>query len=66
MCARGAWQVDDQGLGLIEQTTGFLTNSPSLAGERRSGDHRHIHLMGGRVSDAQVQSEKLRRAICTG
>eukprot|EP00972_Heterocapsa_arctica_P043955 6491785-Heterocapsa_arctica.AAC.1 len=54
---------------MIEKATGFLTNSPRIAarvGERHSGDHRHIHMMGGRDAAAQVYLERLCRAICTG
>eukprot|EP00972_Heterocapsa_arctica_P088524 13051748-Heterocapsa_arctica.AAC.1 len=56
MCAHGMWQVDDQGPGLIKKATGFLTNSPRIAarvGVKCAGDHRHIHLMGGRATYAQ-------------
>eukprot|EP00972_Heterocapsa_arctica_P056268 8301268-Heterocapsa_arctica.AAC.1 len=69
MCAHGMWQVDDEGPGLIKKATGFLTNIQRIAdriGVRCSGDHRHIHLMGGRATQAQVYPERLCRAICLG
>jgi hypothetical protein len=69
MCVFGMTQQDEQGTALVKKPTAFMTNSPAIArrlNHRCPGGHRHITLMGGRASRAEVYPEQLCREILLG
>ena len=56
-------------LGPVLKPTGFMTNSPCIASQLARvcpGDHKHVHLVGGRAAGAAIYPPGLCRAICRG
>jgi hypothetical protein len=56
-------------VGLVKKPTGFMTSSQFLLKEldkRCPGGHKHVALVGGRASAAQVYPDLLCEAICKG
>ena len=54
---------------LVKKPTRFMTNAPCIAnrlGQRCSGGHKHITLVGGRAKRAEVYPEQLCREILIG
>ena len=78
MCSHGMQSEDAEGIGLVYKPTRWMTNGEELAkqvGKRCSNEqkkefehdwHRHVHLMGGRASAAQIYPKKLCTAIVVG
>ena len=69
MCEFEMTQEDGQGVGRIRKSTGFATNAPQLArrlAKTCTGQHRHIHLIGGRAKAAEIYPPKLCKAIIEG
>jgi hypothetical protein len=70
MCVLGMEQIDEQGTALIKTPIAFMTNSPAIArrlGQRCTGGHRHITLMGGnRIKRAEIYSDQFWREILLG
>ena len=74
MCRFGMCSVDAAGRSLVLKPTYFMTNSAHIAAELNrlcdnkvaGTQHRHVQLMNGRASAAQVYPEALCRAICRG
>ena len=62
MCAYGMKAVDEQGEGLVKKPTRVASSSPEVlrriearcSNERNEDEHRHVHLIKGRVKAAQV------------
>ena len=57
MCDFGIVASDEFGEALVRKRTKILTNSPEIArrvARRCSGDHRHVHLIGGKAKRAQL------------
>ena len=76
MCEFGMCSKDEDGVGLVKKPTTMMTNSPEV-GRRLSkkcqnsdvpdGEkHRHVKLINGRASHAQVYPRALCRAVCEG
>ena len=56
-------------LGPVLKPTGFMTNSPCIGSQLARvcpGDHKHVHLVGGRAAGAAIYPPGLCRAICRG
>ena len=69
MCAFGMRSTDALGEGPVQKPTRFMTNSLHIAHElerKCDGSHRHVALLGGRASAAQVYPKALCMAICRG
>ena len=69
MCMFGMTQQDEQGMGFVKKSTGFMTNAWEIAGElskKCSGDHRHITLLNGRAKRAEVYPDDLCVRIVDG
>ena len=69
MCCFGMKSSDKEGIGLVKKPTGFLTNAECIARElsqRCVGGHRHVHLIGGKASAAEVYPYDLCCAILVG
>jgi hypothetical protein len=75
-CGFGQWSRDVHGEGLVLKPTGWLTNSSEVA-ERvgvecsnktapSATPHRHIHLVNGKASAAEVYPQALVLAILEG
>ena len=69
-CGSGIQCKDKEGEGFAMKPTTFLTNSlemqKTLSRKCVKGQHRHVHLMEGRASAAQVYPKGLCRAIADG
>ena len=69
MCAFGMMSKDKEGPGPVLKPTLFLTNSAEVRRElaqKCKGCSRHVQLMEGRASAAQVYPPALCRAVCRG
>ena len=69
MCCFGMVSHDEQGTGLVKKPTGCLTNAECISRElsqRCVGGHRHVHLIGGKASAAEVYPYDLCCAILVG
>ena len=69
MCDFGMVASDEFGEALVRKRTKILTNSPEIArkvARRCSGDHRHVHLIGGKAKRAQLYPRAFSRAVCEG
>ena len=76
MCAFGMLSKDEEGFGLVKPTS-MMTISPEV-GRRlakrcccnhdcpEEQRHRHVKLINGRASHAQVYPRSLCRAVCEG
>ena len=68
-CAYGLRSRDSQGEAPAKKPTSFLTNSAGLrdaVGKRCSGFCRHVQLVDGRASAAQIYPQELCRAVTRG
>ena len=69
MCAYGLHAVDELGEGLVMKPTWILTNiepvAKSLTG-RYCGDHRHVHLVGGKARGAAAYTQRFCETILNG
>ena len=69
MCDFGMTATDELGEALVRKRTKMLTNSPEVArrvARKCTGDHRHVHLVGGRAKRAQLYPRLFSRAVCEG
>ena len=76
ICMFGVLSKDEDGVGRVKKRTTMMTNSPEFAKrltrkcsnhERHEDDtHRHVKLINGRASHAQVYPRALCRAVCEG
>ena len=69
MCAFGMTSKDKEGEAPVLKPTVFMTNSVEIKNElaqKCRGCKRHVHLMEGRASAAQVYPPELCRAVCRG
>ena len=69
MCHFGMVGSDELGEALVRKRTKVLTNSCEVArriAQRCDGQHRHIHLVGGRAKKAQLYPRAFSRAVCEG
>ena len=69
MCDFGLTASDEFGEALVRKRTKMLTNSPEVArrvARKCTGDHRHVHLVGGRAKRAQLYPRAFSRAVCEG
>ena len=69
MCAFGMTSKDKEGEGPVLKPTVFMTNSSEVKKElsqKCRGCPRHVHLVEGRASAAQVYPPALCRAVCRG
>lgn len=60
---------DQEGVGLVEELTRFMTNSKHVAKSLHrlcKGPHRHVHLVNGRAQAAEAYPRTLRVAILKG
>ena len=69
MCQFGMTSVNEEGDGLVKKPTRYMTNAPLIAEELErfcTGDHRHVHLLGGRAAKAAIYPPQLCEAILRG
>ena len=69
MCDFGLTASDEYGEALVRKRTKVLTNSPEVArriARKCTGDHRHVHLIGGRAKRAQLYPRAFSQAVCEG
>ena len=69
LCAFGLMSRDQYGVAPAKKPTTFLTNSISISAQlnrKCPGCRRHIPLVNGRASAAQVYPRKLCEAVCRG
>ena len=69
LCAFGLMSRDMHGAAPAKKPTTFLTNSVSIRAQlnrRCPGCSRHVPLVNGRASAAQVYPRKLCEAVCRG
>lgn len=69
MCRFGMVSTDSTGTGLVKKPTGYLKNSAHIRRQLEVdclGGHRHVHLMNVCAAAAQIDPEKLCRAILKG
>ena len=70
LCQFGLMSKDRDGEGFAKKPTTFMTNSlemfKTLSRKCTKGKHRHVHLIEGRASAAQVYPGGLCRAIVLG
>ena len=76
MCRFGMTAVDHDGEGAVKKPTRFMTNSREVARSldkqcedqfKEQGDrHRHVQLINGRASKAQIYPKQLCQAVCDG
>ena len=69
MCDFGMTATDEFGEALVRKRTKILTNAPEVArrvARKCTGDHRHVHLIGGRAKRAQLYPRAFSRAVCDG
>eukprot|EP00973_Karenia_brevis_P078885 10948026-Karenia_brevis.AAC.1 len=68
MCAYGMTSSDEHGIGCVYKPTQFMTNSPAVAEQlarkctnkdKNEQPHRHVHLINGRASKAQIYPKEL-------
>ena len=68
-CKFKMFSEDDQGRGLVNKPTGFLTLSDHIRNQldkKCLGRHKHVQLVGGRAKACQVYPDNLVRAILRG
>ena len=69
MCAFGMWQETESGNQLVMKPIGFMTNAQCIEeelGEKCDGSHRHVKLLNGRASRAEVYPDELCYRILRG
>ena len=69
MCDFGMTASDELGEALVRKRTKVLTNSAEVAkriARRCDGQHRHVHLIGGKAKRAQLYPRAFSRAVCEG
>ena len=76
MCRFGMLSKDELGVGLVKKPTNMMTNSPEVGrrlakrcsnkGASECDQHRHVQLVNGRASHAQVYPRSLCQAVCEG
>ena len=69
MCDFGMTASDEYGEALVRKRTKVLTNSSEVAkriARKCNGQHRHVHLIGGKAKRAQLYPRAFNRAVCEG
>ena len=69
MCCFGMHQAGDEGMEFVKKPTTFLTNADEIGkalSEKCMGTHKHIRLLNGRASRAEVYPQELCFRIIQG
>ena len=69
MCDFGMVASDEFGEALVRKRTKVLTNASEVArriARKCNGQHRHVHLVGGRAKRAQLYPRAFSREVCEG